>query len=73
MIIFVVSVFGLLALSDFPAILRNKRKKETAVLSFLYLFVFTLAAMQVFGVILPSPIKGIEAFITNVLHLEYPK
>lgn len=62
-----------MALSDFPKLIHDKKWYEVSVLSGLYAVVFTLAALQTSGIILPSPIKGIESFITNVLHLSYPK
>lgn len=73
MIFLVVVVFALMGLSDFPTLIKNKKWYEVSVLSGLYVFVFILAALQTFGVVLPSPIKGIQSFITNVLHLGYPK
>ncbi len=73
MIIVVILVFVILALSDFPRLIKNKKWYEVTVLSCFYVFVFILAALQSFEVILPSPAKGIENFIVNVLHLGYPK
>ena len=73
MVVPVILIFALMALSDFPTLIKGKKWYEVSVLSGLYIVVFTLAALQTFGVILPSPIKGIQSFITNVLHLAYPK
>lgn len=73
MIILVIIVFILMALSDFPKLVRSKKWYEVSVLSGFYVFVMTLAVLHTAGVILPSPIKGIQNFIINVLHLGYPK
>lgn len=73
MIILVIVIFILLALSDFPKLIKDKKWYEVSVLSCFYVFVFTLAALQSFGVILPSPAKGIQKIIIDVLHLGYPK
>ena len=73
MIVLVVVIFIILALSDFPELVHNKKWYEVGVLSGLYLFTFTLAALMAFGVTLPSPAKGIQNFIVNILHLGYPK
>jgi len=73
LIILVVIVFGLLALSDFPPLIKNKKWYEVSVLAALYLSVFTLAALMTFGVTLPSPIKGAETLIVDVLKIGYPQ
>ena len=73
MIVLVIVIFVLMALSDFPELISGKKWYEVSVLAGLYVGVFVLAALQTLGVTLPSPIKGIQSFITNVLHLAYPK
>ena len=73
MIVLVAVIFIIMALSDFPKLIKDKKWYEVGILSGLYLCVFTLAALQSSGVVLPSPVKGIQSFITNVLHLAYPK
>jgi hypothetical protein len=73
MIFIVLIVFGLLALSDFPSLIKDKKWYEVTALSCLYVLTITLASLMTFGVTLPSPIKGIEKFIVDVLHLGYPK
>lgn len=73
MIVLLTVIFILLALSDFPKLVSDKKWYEVSVLSGLYVCVFTLAALMTLGVTLPSPIKGIQNFITDVLHLGYPK
>ena len=73
MIFLVIVIFVLLALSDFPKLIKDTEWYEVSVLSGFYVFVFILAALQSSGVILPSPTKGIEKFIIEVLHLGYPK
>jgi hypothetical protein len=72
-IVLVTIIFIILALSDFPKLVKDRKWYEVTVLSGFYVFVFTLAALMTFGVTLPSPVKGIQYFITDVLHLGYPK
>jgi cyanate permease len=72
MLVLIIVIFLLMALSDFPKLIKDKKWYEVTVLSGLYVLTFTLAALQAAGVTLPSPIKGIQGFITNVLHLAYP-
>lgn len=72
MVVLVIIIFVLLGISDFPTLIQQKKWYEVSVLAGLYAFVFTLAILQTIGVILPSPVKGIQWFIINVLHLGYP-
>lgn len=72
MIILVIFVFALLALSDFPPLIKDKKWYEVIVLCALYLSVVTLASLQTLGVTLPSPIKGAQTLIVDVLKLGYP-
>lgn len=73
MIALIIVIFILLGLSDFPKLVHEKKWYTVSLLSCFYVFVFTLAALQSFGVVLPSPIKGIQKFIIDVLHLGYPE
>lgn len=73
MFIIVLLIFGLLALSDFPPLVKNKKWYEVTVLSLFYLSVLTLACLQTFGVTLPSPTKGIQKLIVDVLKIGYPQ
>lgn len=73
MVIFVILLFIILAISDFPKLIKEKQWYEVTVLAGLYVFVMTLSVLYAAGVQLPSPIKGIQNFIINVLHLGYPK
>lgn len=73
MIILVFVIFILLALSDFPKLVKEKKWYEVSVLSGFYVFVTTLTVLYAAGVTLPSPVKGIQYFIVDVLGLGYPK
>ncbi len=73
MIILVLIVFGLLALSDFPPLVKSRKWYEVAVLSALYVFALVLAALYTFDVVLPSPIKGVQKLIVDVLKVGYPE
>lgn len=73
MVILVLVIFILLALSDFPNLIKEKKWYDVTVLAGLYVFTAALSVLHAAGVTLPSPVKGIESFIVNVLHLGYPK
>ncbi len=73
MIVLVFVVFILLALSDFPTLIKEKKWYEVTVLAGFYVLVTTLCVLYTAGMTLPSPVKGIQSFIVNTLHLGYPK
>ncbi len=73
MIVLVIIIFIILALSDFPKLIHEKKWYEVSVLSAFYIVVLTLSVLYTAGVTLPSPVKGIQYFIVDVLHLGYPK
>lgn len=72
MSILVVGVFALLALSDFPPIIKEKKWYELAILSVLYLCVLSLAILQSMQIHIPSPMKGAQFVISELLGLKYP-
>ncbi len=73
MFILVVFIFILLALSDFPRLIKDKKWKMVGILGGFYVVVLTLAILLSFGVTLPSPYVGAQKLIVDVLHLGYPK
>ena len=73
MVYIVILVFILLALSDFPKLIKEKKWYDVSVLSGFYVLVTVLSVLYTVGVTLPSPIKGIQHLIVDVLQLGYPK
>ena len=73
MYILVIAVFIILALADFPKLIKSRKWKAVVVLALFYSTVLTLAILMALGMTLPSPFEGIQKFITNVLKLGYPK
>ena len=71
MIILLIIGFAGIALLDAPKLIRNKNWKEFIVFSKFFVFAFTIAFLQTLGVNIPSPIKGIQYIIKDVLHLNY--
>lgn len=71
MIIFLIIAFALIAFMDLPKLIKEKRKKDIIVFSSFFIFAFTIAFLQTIGVDIPSPIKGIQYIIKDVLHLSY--
>jgi len=71
MIIVVIILFFFIAISDFPGLIKYKKWYEVSLLSGFFLFAFVFAIFQSLGATIPSPIKGVEFIIKDVLHLYY--
>ncbi|MEL4105833.1 hypothetical protein AAFA46_03165 [Oscillospiraceae bacterium WX1] len=72
MLAVVIIIFALMALADFPRLIREKKRKEITVLLGFYGAVTTLAVIFVLKGSLPSPLTGVKYLLVNVLHLGYP-
>ncbi len=71
MIFLLISVFIFVAIYDAPVLIREKYWKELAVFSIMFLAAFAVALLQFYGVEIPSPIKGAQYILQDVLHLSY--
>jgi len=63
--------FAAMAAADLPDMIRNKLWRDVAIYSVIFLFVLVLAVLMAQGVKVPSPIKAIQAFYRDVLHLSF--
>lgn len=54
-----------------PGLVKKKYWRELVVFSVFFILAFTLAFLQVKGVKIPSPVKGIEYLFKNVLGIYY--
>ncbi|MBE6828577.1 MAG: hypothetical protein E7519_00045 [Ruminococcaceae bacterium] len=70
-LLLVIIVFIGIALLDLPDMIKNKRWRDLAIYSVIFLLVFVLGTLMAFDVKVPSPIKAIQAFYQNVLHLSF--
>ncbi len=65
-ILFLVLAFVLMVLWQVPPLLKGKKYKELVSFSVLTLFAFTLALLQILGVKLPDPTKGIVFLVRQI-------
>lgn len=56
---------------EVPELIRKKYWRELTVFSLLLLLAFILSLLQTMGVKIPSPMKGIQYLIKDILHLSY--
>ena len=71
MIFLLLVSFAGIALLDAPKLIKSKEWKELAVYSSFFIGTFTLCVLHTFGVDIPSPIKGIQYVIKDILHMYY--
>lgn len=66
-------IFGLaaIALYDLPELIRKRRWADLSVFCILYVGGAALALLLYFGVDIPSPIRGVQYLLGEVLHLKY--
>jgi hypothetical protein len=64
-------VFIILAFFEIPSLISKKYWRELSVFSCLFLIAFILTIVQIMGVKIPSPMKGIQYIITDILGLGY--
>lgn len=70
-LIFIIFGLAAIALYDLPELIRKRRWADVTVFSILYVAGATLALLLYFGVQIPSPIRGVQYLLGEVLHLKY--
>lgn len=63
--------FAAIAAVDFPKIIKQKQRRELTTYMAIFLLVLALAVFVSLDVNTPSPVKMIESFYRDVLHLSF--
>jgi len=71
MILLLILLFIIIFLFEGPSLIKKNDYKEFAAFAVLLGIAFTLALLQVIGIKIPSPMKGIQYIVENVLHLKF--
>jgi hypothetical protein len=72
-LILITACFAGIAFFDLYECFKNKQRNEIVVYAVIFLFTFSLAALMVSGAQIPSPVKAIQKFYIDVLHLSFKK
>lgn len=72
MIVLLLAAYGLIFAIDAPSLIQKKYWRELCVFCTLFAAGLVLSFLLIQGVPLPSPIKGIQFVIHDILHLGYP-
>ncbi len=70
-IVFLVYAFMLVLV--LPGIVKRKEWRELAAFSVLYVIAFVLSVLYALDIPIPSPMKGLDYLISDILGLKYPK
>ncbi len=71
MISLLIPLYILIALFDLFHLKKNKKRYELSILFVFFLSAFVLSVLQAYGITIPSPIKGVQYIIKDVLHFGY--
>lgn len=69
----VLTGFAVIAAINLPGIIKRRIRRELIIYSTIFVLVFVLAVLVTVGVRIPSPIKAIQAFYRDVLHMSFKK
>jgi len=70
-ILLVLCCFAGIAAIDLPVMIKNKLWRDIALYSAIFLPVLILTVLVAQGVEVPSPIKAIQTFYRDILHLSF--
>ncbi|CAB1252786.1 conserved protein of unknown function [Ruminococcaceae bacterium BL-6] len=70
-LLLVLIAFAGIAAIDVPGMVKSKRWHDLTVYSILFLLVLVLGILVALDVKVPSPIKAIQAFYRDILHLSF--
>lgn len=71
MIILLLILFAIIAYVNIPPLVKKKQWWDLKVYCGFFVVALTLSVLLALGVDIPSPIKGIQFIIKDLLHLNY--
>lgn len=71
MIFLLIPVFIFMILYEAPGLIKKRYWKELTVFSILISLAFFLSLMQILRIEIPNPVKDMQYFVKNLMHLSY--
>jgi len=71
--IFLLLIYIFIFIIDAPGLIKRKEWKELTAFSILYVIAFALGLMYALDITIPSPMKGLQHLIVDILGIEYPQ
>ncbi|HOQ38221.1 MAG TPA: hypothetical protein PK033_11135 [Acetivibrio sp.] len=69
--IFLLLIYALIFIINVPGLVKKKEWRELTFFSILYIIAFTLGLLYVLDVHIPSPMKGLQYLIVDILGIKY--
>ncbi|HHW31515.1 MAG TPA: hypothetical protein GXX20_07585 [Clostridiaceae bacterium] len=71
--IFLLIIYALILILNVPGLIKRKEWRELTAFLILYVFAFILGILYVLDVPIPSPMKGLQHLIADILGIKYPQ
>jgi len=71
--IFLLLIYALIIIISVPGLIKRREWRELAAFSILYIVAFVLGLLYALDIPIPSPMKGLQHFIVDVLGIKYPQ
>jgi len=71
--IFFLLIYAFIIVLSVPGLIKRKEWRELTAFSVLYIIAFALGLMYVLDIPIPSPMKGLQYLIEDMLGLKYPQ
>lgn len=63
--------FAAIAAADLPGLIKNKQRRELAIYVAVFFLVLAFAVLVMLDINISSPVKMIQSFYRDVLHLSF--
>ncbi len=71
--ILLILIYALIIIINVPGLVKRKEWRELTAFAVLYVIALALGLMYVLDIPVPSPMKGLQHLIVDVLGIEYPQ
>ncbi len=71
--IFLLLIYVFIFIINVPGLIKRKEWRDLTAFSILYVIAFALGLLYVLDIPIPSPMKGLQHLIVDILGIEYPQ
>jgi len=71
--IYLLIIYALILILNVPGLIKRKEWRELMTFFIFYVFALFLGILYILDIPIPSPMKGLQHLITDVLGIEYPQ
>lgn len=70
--IYLIIIYALIAVLNIPQLAKKKEWRELSAFLIFYVIAFVLGLLYVLDIPIPSPMKGLQTLISDVMGIKYP-